>query len=82
MQKAQQKISELNSEYDKARAKQTQAEKTLSALRASLQQVIKKVNPYVDLLDDTTKKIASEQSLLEEIIDSYKYLKKAEEIVS
>lgn len=82
MQKAQQKIQELNSQYDKVRAKQSQAESNLSSLRSSLQQVVKKANPYADLLDETVKKIDSEVRLLEEITDSYKYLKKAEEIVS
>ena len=47
-----------------------------------MQQVVKKANPYADLLDETVKKIDSEVRLLEEITDSYKYLKKAEEIVS
>ena len=82
LQKAQQKIRDLNSEYDKAKSKQTQTESNLNILRANLQQIQSKVNPYIDLLDGVKKKIENEQTLLNEIADNYKYLKKAEEIVS
>ena len=82
LQKAQKKLKELNSKSDEAKQMQLQLEKSLSALSSQLQQLQNKVNPYVNLLDDTKAKIASEEKNLEAIEAKYRYLKKAEEIVS
>lgn len=80
--KAQNKLQELNSKSNEATQLQLQTEKKLSALNSTLQQLIDKVNPYVNLLDETTAKISNEEMALSEIETEYRYLKKAEEIVS
>lgn len=82
LKKAQIKLQELNSKSNEAKRTQLQTEKSLSALSSSLQQLLSKANPYVNLLDETKAKIADEEKILSETEDEYRYLKKAEEIVS
>lgn len=82
MDKAQCKLKELNSESDKAKLKQTDTEKQLGILKSNLDSIIKKVNPYIELLQNTKEKIENETVILEKESEQYKYLKKAEEIVS
>lgn len=82
LKKAQLKLQELNSAADSAKQQQLQAEKRLSALRSELAQVEAKANPYAQMLNDAVIKMDAEKSSLESAEESYRYLKKAEEIVS
>lgn len=82
LQELNAKITELTADFKVAKQKQGEAERTLAVLESSKQQIQDKANPYTDLLMKTKEDITKQKTTLETINEHYKYLAKAEEIVS
>ena len=81
-QKIRKKIKELTFEYDQMVQLKNNTTSELQMLQFKLNQLNESKNPYTELIKQNKELFDSEKNSLSEIAQTYKYLKKAEEIVS
>ena len=81
-QKAKDKIKSLTEEFNKTNREIASLESSMLVVESDLNKVKNDKNPYTELFENNKKEIENYTKTLDDIQESYKYLKFAENIVS